>query len=75
MAPKTKSKKLETWRPERDLTVQETKWDVEREKASINTDAHASASQICLQNLYRQQQSEADPTSKSGSQNGAQAKT
>ena len=60
-------------------TVQETKWDAEREKACINTYAHASASQICLQNLCEQQQNSpmADPTfgSKSGSQNGAQAKT
>ena len=57
MAPKTGSKKLvETWRPERDLDVQETKWDAEREKACINTYAHASASQICLQNLCGQQQ-------------------
>ena len=37
-------------------TVQETKWDAEREKACINTYAHASASQICLQNLCGQQQ-------------------
>ena len=37
-------------------TVQETKWDAEREKACINTYAHASASQICLQNLSGQQQ-------------------
>ena len=48
-------------------------------KACINTHAHASASQICLQNLCGQQQNGpmADPTfgSKSGSQNGAQAKT
>ena len=61
------------------LTVQETKWDAEREKACINTYAHASASQICLQNLCGQQQNSpmADPTfgSKSGSQNGVQAKT
>ena len=60
-------------------TVQETKWDAEREKACINTYAHASASQICLQNLCGQQQNSpmADPTfgSKSGPQNGAQAKT
>ena len=84
-------------------TVQETKWDAQREKACINTYAHASASQICLQNLCGQQQNSpmADPTwipkrgpskdlkegmkmwsssgphfgSKSGSQNGAQAKT
>ena len=60
-------------------TVQETKWDAEREKACINTYAHASASQICLQNLCGQQQNSpmADPTfgSKSGSQNGVQAKT
>ena len=38
------------------ITVQETKWDAEREKACINTYAHASASQICLQNLCGQQQ-------------------
>ena len=45
-------------------TVQETKWDAEREKACINTYAHASASQICLQNLCGQQQNSpmADPT-------------
>ena len=53
-------------------TVQETKWDAQREKACINTYAHASASQICLQNLCGQQQNSpmADPTfgSKSGSQ-------
>ena len=44
-------------------TVQETKWDAEREKACINTYAHASASQICLQNLCGQQQNSpmADP--------------
>ena len=58
--------------------VQETKWDAEREKACINTYAHASASQICLQNLCGQQQNSpmADPTfgSKSGSQR-AKAKT
>ena len=61
------------------VTVQETKWDAQREKACINTYAHASASQICLQNLCGQQQNSpmADPTfgSKSGSPNGAQAKT
>jgi len=60
-------------------TVQETKWAAEREKACINTYAHASASQICLHNLCGQQQNSpmADPTfgSKSGPQNGAQAKT
>ena len=60
-------------------TVQETKWDAEREKACINTYAHASASQICLHNLCGQQQNSpmADPTfgSKSGPQNRAQAKT
>ena len=59
--------------------VQETKWDAEREKACINTYAHASASQICLQNVCGQQQNfpMAGPTfgSKSGPQNGAQAKT
>ena len=32
-------------------TVQETKWDAEREKCTY---AHANASQICLQNLSRQ---------------------
>ena len=51
----------------------ETNWD-----PCINTYAHG-ASQICLQNLCAQQQNSpmADPTfgSKSGSQNGAQAKT
>ena len=56
-----------------------TQREREREKACINTYAHASASQICLQNLCGQQQNSpmADPTfgSKSGSQNGAQAKT
>ena len=34
-------------------TVQETKWDAEREKACINTYAHASASQICLHEPLR----------------------
>ena len=51
----------------------------EREKACVNTYAHASASQICLQNICGQQQNfpMAGPTfgSKSGPQNGAQAKT
>ena len=58
-------------------TVQETNWDAQREKACVN--AHASASQICLQNICGQQQNfpMAGPTfgSKSGTQNGAQAKT
>ena len=31
-----------------DVTVQETNWDAQREKACVNTYAHASASQICL---------------------------
>ena len=60
-------------------TVQETNWDAQREKACVNTYAHASASQICLQNICGQQQNfpMAGPTfgSKSGPQNGAQAKT
>ena len=60
-------------------TVQETNWDAQREKACVNTYAHASASQICLQNICGQQQNFpiAGPTfgSKSGPQNGAQAKT
>ena len=52
----------------------------QREKKHVLTHyAHASASQICLQNLCGQQQNSpmADPTfgSKSGAQNGAQAKT
>ena len=37
-------------------TVQETNWDAQREKACVNTYAHASASQICLQNICGQQQ-------------------
>ena len=61
------------------LYVQETNWDAQREKACVNTYAHASASQICLQNICGQQQNfpMAGPTfgSKSGPQNGAQAKT
>ena len=60
-------------------TVQETNWDAQREKACVNTYAHASASQICLQNICGQQQNfpMAGPTfgSKSGPQKGAQAKT
>ena len=44
------------WVPSPVATVQETKWDAQREKACINTYAHASASQICLQNLCGQQQ-------------------
>ena len=60
-------------------TVQETNWDAQREKACVNTYAHASASQICLQNICGQQQNfpMAGPTfgSKSGPQTGAQAKT
>ena len=60
-------------------TVQETNWDAQREKACVNTYAHASASQICLQNICGQQQNfpMAGPTfgSKSGPQNRAQAKT
>ena len=60
-------------------TVQETNWDAQREKACVNTYAHASALQICLQNICGQQQKfpMAGPTfgSKSGPQNGAQAKT
>ena len=60
-------------------TVQETNWDAQREKACVNTYAHASASQICLRNICGQQQNfpMAGPTfgSKSGPQNGAQAKT
>ena len=60
-------------------TVQETNWDAQREKAFVNTYAHASASQICLQKICGQQQNfqMAGPTfgSKSGPQNGAQAKT
>ena len=60
-------------------TVQETNWDAQREKAFVNTYAHASASQICFQNICRQQQNfpMAGPTfgSKSGPQNEAQAKT
>ena len=31
--------------------VQETNWDAQREKACVNTYAHASASQICLRNI------------------------
>ena len=62
-----------------ETTVQETNWDAQREKACVNTYAHASASQICLQNICGQQQNfpMAGPTfgSKSGPQNGAQAKT
>ena len=34
-------------------SIGETKWDAEREKPCINTYAHASASQICLQNPLR----------------------
>ena len=37
-------------------TVQETNWDAQREKACVNTYAHASALQICLQNICGQQQ-------------------
>ena len=59
--------------------VQETNWDAQREKACVNTYAPASASQICLQNICGQQQNfpMAGPSfgSKSGPQNGAQAKT
>ena len=62
-----------------DSTVQETNWDAQREKAWVNAYDHASASQICLQNICWQQQNfpMAGPTfgSKSGPQNGAQAKT
>ena len=58
---------------------EEPNWDAQREKACVNTYAHASASQICLQNICGQQQNfpMAGPTfgSKSGPQNGAQAKT
>ena len=35
-------------------TVQETNWDAQREKACVNTYAHASASQICLRNICGQ---------------------
>ena len=49
-------KTIETWWPKGTSTVQETKWDAEREKACVITYAHASASQICLQNLCEQQQ-------------------
>ena len=79
MAPKTGSRKLvEIWRPERDLNCTRN-WNAQREKACVNTYAHASALQICLQNICGQQQNfpMAGPTfgSKSGPQNGAQAKT
>ena len=37
-------------------TVQETNWDAQREKACVNAYDHASASQICLQNICGQQQ-------------------
>ena len=36
-------------------TVQETNWDAQREKTCVNTYAHASALQICLQNICGQQ--------------------
>ena len=56
MAPKTGSKKpVETWRPERDLDCTRSKVGSRERKTCINTYAHASASQICLQNLCGQQ--------------------
>ena len=55
-------------------TVQETNWDAQREKACVNAYDHASASQICLQNICGQQQNfpMAGPTfgSKSGPKTG-----
>ena len=52
--------------------VQETNWDAQKEKACVNTYAHASASQICLQNICGQQQNfpMAGPTFGSKSETG-----
>ena len=59
-------------------TVQETNWDAHREKACVNTYAHASSSRINLQNICGQQQNfpMAGPTfgSKFGRQNGGPSK-
>ena len=42
--------------------VQETNWDARREKACVNTHAHASASQICAKHLRTAAKFTAGPT-------------
>ena len=41
---------------ENSCSVQERNWDAQREKAYVDAHAHASAPQICLQNMCGQQQ-------------------
>ena len=85
MAPKTGSKKVvKTWQPYRDRDCSRKPVGLSGTKACVNIHAHASASQICMQNIGGQEPhcpmadrifgSKSDPIfgSKSGPQNGVQ---